>query len=135
MATSKSVKKTTTLQNSFQNIAPKALGSQRVSHHYDDGPSEQSPVPAYPLEAALDALKYEIAGAHKELANLYATLEPFLPRNLFGDNDDAGMAEEADQFSELDSNLSPTMLEVHIALNQVLRLQQRLRFINGQVVR
>ena len=135
MAAAKSVKKTT-LQNSFQNIAPKALGNQRVSdHHYDDGPSEQSPVPAYPLEAALDALKYEIAGAHKELANLYATLEPFLPRNLFGDNDDAGMAEEADQFSELDSNLSPTMLEVHVALNQVLRLQQRLRFINSQVVR
>src|SRR5271156_6108400 len=134
MATSKSVKKTS-LQNSFQSITPKALGNQRVSDHYDNGSPEQSPAPAYPLEAALDALKYEIAGAHKELANLYATLEPFLPRHLFEDIGVADVEGEPDQFSENDSNLSPTMLEVHIALNQVLRLQQRLRYINSQVVR
>ena len=131
MATSKSVKN---IQNSFQNIAPKALGNQHAQDHYDDGLA-QSLANAYPLEGALNALKYEITGAHTELANLYATLEPFLPRHLFEDKDDQGSESDPDHFSEIDSNLSPTMLAVHHALNEVLRLQQRLRFINGQVVR
>lgn len=135
MATSKTAK--TAKKNPPLNLYMNAAGLQKVAtplqDTYEPSVAQGNALP--PLESALHTLREEIGGAHSAVENLYCTLQPFLPRHLFEEKD--GGSEDTDElgYSENDSNLSPTVLEVRKALNEVLRLQHRLQFINCQVVR
>jgi hypothetical protein len=112
-----------------------AVGGTRAFLNEPAQDEYASPVAAAPLEYALTTLRSEVAGAHAAVENLYSRLEPFLPRHLFEDKGEGVSSGQPDMYSEHDPNMSSTVLEIHKALNELTRLQQRLNFINGQVVR
>src|ERR1700676_3309708 len=104
----------------------------KATHHSFTPAQELPPEPQSPLEYALSTLKHELANLSSSTENLYSTLEPFLPCHLFEDKDEGGNSNSGQPalYSEHDSNLSSTVLELHKALNELTRLQQRLNFIN-----
>jgi len=92
--------------------------------------------PTPPLEYSLDSLTNSIAAAHNTITQLTSVLQPFLQQHMFDDNEgqSADKADSDDYYAEHGSTLSPTLLSVNRAINEVTRLITRINYVRSNIV-
>jgi hypothetical protein len=87
-----------------------------------------------PVAEALKQLDQLIATGHGELLNLMNTLEPYLPRFLFEENNDKAEADTSVYRPTVGSTLSPTQVALNISLDNLERLIDRIKYLRNQVI-
>lgn len=89
------------------------------------------------VEMSLSDLNQSISAANNEVTALLERLQPYLPQYLFQPEDECKGADEDSEF-ELQptsgSNLTPTQVSVHTALNELNQVRRRIRKLTNWVV-
>jgi hypothetical protein len=110
-------------------------GDKQVTVQGKRSEPQNSMPPTPPLEYSLDSLANSISDAHAAIQEFTKLLQPFLQQHMFDDSLGQEAAADSDgYYAEHGSTLSPTLLSVNRAINEVNRLVTRINYVRSNIV-